>query len=462
VTNIPESATGAGASRAGIVGWLLFDWASQPFYTLVTTFLFAPYFAAHVAPDPAAGQALWGFAAAAAGLVIALASPVLGAVADAAGARKPWIAAFSVLFMAGCFALWWAEPGGTAPLLPILVAFALATIGAEFATVFTNAMMPRLVPERLLGRLSGAGLAMGYAGGLVSFVVMLVFVVADPGTGRTLFGLDPVFSLDPVRHEGSRAAGPLSALWYAVFVLPLFLFTPDAGARLKLGPAAIAGVERLGATLREARRHAQAFTFLIAHMLYQDGLSALFVFGGIYAASVFGWPALGIGIFGLLITVSAMLGAALGGWLDDRIGPWRVVGGAVVAIVLLVIALLSVTRDRIFFVVPVAPASGGLFASTAERLYLGLGLVLGAVAGPVQSASRTYLARVAPRESITAFFGLYALSGKLTAFAAPLLVGVVTAWTGSQRLGIAVILVFFLSGLVLLRRAGPIARPAAI
>ena len=156
------------AGPAGVFGWLLFDWAGQPFFTLVTTFVFAPYFASAVAPDPATGQALWGFATGAAGLCIALLSPALGAIADAGGPKKPWIAAFGGLMCLASISLWWVAPGAPAAVTLGLVAFALGTIGAEFAQTFNNAMMPRVVPPEKLGRLSGTGWAVGYVGGLVS------------------------------------------------------------------------------------------------------------------------------------------------------------------------------------------------------------------------------------------------------------------------------------------------------
>src|SRR5260221_9104686 len=148
-------------SRAAVVSWIFFDWAAQPYFTLITTFVFAPYFASFVAPDPASGQALWGFATAAAGLMIALMSPVLGAIADASGRRKPWIAGFGVLLVIGSAFMWIGRPGDPAVIPPLLLAYAIASVGVEFATVFNNAIMPTLVPPDKIGRLSGTGWATG-------------------------------------------------------------------------------------------------------------------------------------------------------------------------------------------------------------------------------------------------------------------------------------------------------------
>src|ERR1700680_2902295 len=147
--------------RAAVISWIFFDWAAQPYFTLITTFVFAPYFATHVTADPASGQSLWGFATAAAGLLIALLSPVVGAIRDAGARRKPWIAAFGALLVIGSCLMWFGKPGDTKVIPPLLLAYAIATVGAEFATVFNNAMMPSLVSPDQLGRLSGTGWATG-------------------------------------------------------------------------------------------------------------------------------------------------------------------------------------------------------------------------------------------------------------------------------------------------------------
>ena len=308
------------ASRRAIAGWVLFDWACQPFFTLVTTFVYAPYFASVVVGDGARGQALWGFAAGTAGILVALFSPVLGAVADATGRRKPWIAAFGLLLIIGSSALWFGRPGDANTIAVVLVAFVVGSIGVEFASVFNNAMMPTLVPQSRLGRLSGLGWAMGYVGGLVSLAFTLVFLAANPQTGRTLAGFAPLFGLDASMSEGDRATGPLSALWFIVFVLPLFLFTPDGKKAMNLGPAIRVGLRNFAATLREIRHHANSVIFLLANMIYANGLGALFAFGGIYAAGSFGWTTIEIGVFGILITIAASAGALTGGWLDDKFG----------------------------------------------------------------------------------------------------------------------------------------------
>ncbi len=439
--------------RRAVAAWVMFDWSAQPFFTLITTFIFAPFFATSLAADPVSGQALWGYATGAAGLAIALLSPLLGGVADMTGPRKPWIAVFGAMLVLGSGLLWFAAPGHPSAVPIALSGFILATIGAEFATVFNNAMMTRLVPPDRIGRLSGTGWAAGYLGGLVSLVLMLGFLAASPETGKTLLGLAPALGLDPQAREGDRISGPLTALWFVAFVAPMFLLTPDmprTGVRLK--DAAARGFSQLGQTLSEVRRWPSMARFLIANMIYQDGLVALFAFGAIYAAGVFGWTTIEVGIFGILLTLTGVFGALAGGWLDDRIGGKPVVLGSIIILVATCFGILSLGRGHVLFVIPAAPAvpGDGLFGSLPEQIYLGLGLVIGLVAGPLQAASRSLLARLSPPDRTGQFFGLFALSGKVTSFMGPTLVALATDISNRQEAGLAVLVVFFTVGALLL------------
>lgn len=443
---------------AGLAGWVLYDWAAQPFYTQITVFVFAPYFATRLATSPVEGQAYWGYATAAAGLVIALCSPFLGAIADAAGRRKPWIFFFSIFLVLSSWALWYAAPGVDNAVAIALLAFAIGTISVEFATVFTNAMMPGLVSPERLGRLSGIGWATGYVGGLVSLIIALGLFATNPATGKTLFGLTPLFGLDPATFEGDRASGPLTAVWYAIFVIPLFLFTPDIPKKMNLGRAVRVGLADTFTTIRSLPSHGAIGRYLAANLVYTDGLIALFAFGGIYAASVFGWGAIELGLFGMLLTATGTVGALIGGSLDDRLGPKPVIVTSLVLMILSCFAIVSTDATHLLFVVPVdAPVPGdGLFASVGEKWYLVLGGIIGAVAGPLQSASRTLMARITPPDKMTQFFGLYALSGKVTSFFGPLVVGILTQVSQSQRIGFSAIILFFLVGaLLLIRVAAP-------
>ena len=439
--------------RSAVISWIFFAWAAEPFFTLITTFVFAPYFATHVAADPASGQSLWGFATAAAGLTIALMSPVLGAIADASGRRKPWIAAFGAMLVIGSSLMWFGEPGDVGAIAPLLLAYSIATVGVEFATVFNNSMMPTLVPPDRIGRLSGTGWATGYVGGILSLFLVLGFLAASPETGHTLFGFAPLFGLDPVTHQGDRITGPLTGMWFIIFALPMFLLTPDYPAKRRWREALREGLAELRQTLAELPKRKSLAAFLLANMIYTDGLVSLFAFGGIYAAGTFGWNTIQIGTFGIILAIAGTFGAWLGGKFDDRLGPRPVIAGSMLILLLAVIAILLVDRDSILFVKVAAPVAGGaLFAAPAERAYLVLGCLIGAAGGPLQAASRTLLIRMAPTHRIAQYFGLFALTGKVTSFVGPLLIGVVTAVTESQKAGMAVLVLFFVAGLALLGR----------
>lgn len=451
-----QSATGPvkQAPMRALVSWVLFDWSAQPYYTLVLTFLFAPYFATVVVGDAARGQTLWGYAAAAAGVMIAIGSPLLGALADGRGRRKPWIALFSLLLVAGLATLWLATPGASGGTIALILGgFVLATLAAEFTQVFTNAIMPGLVPAEKLGRLSGTGWAVGYAGGLVSLALVAGLVVTDPATGKTILGLDPLLKLDLASREGDRLVGPLAAVWYALFMIPFFLFVPDAHlvAQAADAPRRTALAE-LWDTIRGLPAHPDMLYFLLARMLYTDGLSAIFAFGGIYGAAVFGWQAMELGQFGIILTVTGIIGALIGGFLDDRVGAKAVILGALAILLLGALGILSVDKTHVLFGVEVAPKLAGSspFSSPGERVFLAFAMVVGIVSAPVQAASRSMLARLAPPDKMTQFFGLFAFSGKVTAFMAPFLIATVTAATGSQRAGMGAIALFLIVGMALM------------
>ncbi len=429
------------ASKLGQFSWALFDWANQPFFTVVTTFIFAPYFANVMVGDPIRGQAAWAFTQSTSGIIIALLSPFLGAMADAGGRRKPYIFAFQLLLFAGCAALWWAYPHRPDLAGPISWAVVAATVGAEMSIVFNNAQLPNIVRPERMGRLSGFGWGLGYCGGLVSLGVVLAIHFSG--------GADPDYVLE-------RLTGPASSLWLAVFVLPMFLFTPDqAGARrLSLVDAAKQGGRSLWSTVRKLRHFRNALTYLVAFMLYNDGLAAIIAFGGVYASATFGWDTTTLGIFGIVLTVFAIPGAFLGGRIDDRIGSKRTVQLAIAGVIIATIGIVNVTADRLFFVIPVDALSPtrDLFGSVQEKVFMAFALLLGFCMGPMQAASRTMIGRLAPPGMTGEFYGLFALSGRATAWMAPTAIGIITTATQSTRLGVACVLVFLVLGFVLLWR----------
>ena len=411
-----------GARPRALFAWCLYDWANSAFPTVITTFVFATYFTKGIAPDPVSGTAYWGYAMSGSALAVALAGPILGAFADHAGRRKPWIFGFTTLCVVLTAALWFARPEPSFVLFALLLA-ASANFAFEMGMIFYNAMLPDLAFSRRIGRLSGWAWGLGYAGGLSCLVVGLVlFVQPDP----------PYFGLDREAAEHVRITAPLVAVWFGLFSLPLLRWTPDSPASgLGLCEAAKRGLSTLAATLKRVRDYRQIARFLLARMIYTDGLNTLFAFGGIYAAGTFGMGFTEIMVFGIGLNVAAGLGAAVFGWIDDAIGSKRTILISIAALTLFTGAMLMVDTKTLLWVA---------------------GLGLSVFVGPAQAASRTMMARLAPEHLRTEMFGLYALSGKATAFLGPALLGWVTVTMDSQRWGMATILAFFAVGAILLLR----------
>jgi UMF1 family MFS transporter len=394
---------------------------------VISTFVFAAYFTRGVAPDETTGTLLWGNATAVAAILVALMSAPLGAIADQTGRRKPWLAALTAVTILATLGLWGVLPDSDF-IVRALVLVVIATVAFEFSSVFYNAMLPEIAPAKAMGRISGIGWGLGYAGGVVCLAVSLfVLVQADP----------PPFGLDPETQEPVRATVLLVAAWFAVFSLPLFLMVPERVRPQRAGPKASTvaivrgGLSELWHTLRGLDLKSPVVRFLIARMFYADGLTTLFTFGGIYAAGTFGMPFAEIILFGIALNVTAGLGAVCFGWIDDWVGPKRAITWALVGLILFG-ALALVAPNAFWFWVA--------------------GMALGIFMGPTQAASRTLMARLAPPDQRAEMFGLYAFSGKATNFAGPLIFAWTTALFDSQRAGMATILVFLLVGLILLRR----------
>lgn len=408
-------------TRRAVAAWCFYDWGFTASHAVIDTFIFSVYFTRSVAPTPEIGTAVWSHAVAVGGLLVALSSPPLGAIADRAGRRKPWIAVFTALSVLALSALFLVtpEPGSMTFCLVLMTA---ATLVRELAFVFFNAMLPDLGPPERLGRISGWGWAMGYAGGLACLVVALYGLVkAD----APLFGL-----LSKDQMANVRAVGPLTALWFGLFALPLFLWTPDRPSNgIGWRQAAREGVATLAGTLRHIRRHRNLVWFLVASALYRDGLTTLVGFGGIYAAGTFGMSFQEILIFAIGLNVTAGLGATAFAWIDDAIG----------ARTTILITLVGLTAF-----------STGVLLVHDKGWFMGLALGLGTFMGPAQSAGRSLLARMAPPDMVAECFGLYSLSGRAAAFMGPLALGWATAAFDSQRAGMATILAFFLAGFALM------------
>lgn len=429
--------------RQRIWGWFFFDWASQPYNTLLITFIFAPY-VSELMQDGAAAQTAWGIGIAGAGVLIAVLAPILGALADTAGNRLRWIWGFSALYVIGSAMLWFAAPDSF-NLTTTLLFFAIGMIGMEFATIFTNSMLPDLATRDEIGRVSGNGWAFGYVGGLIALVIMLVFFAESAETGTTFVGLAPALGLDAGAREGTRFVGPLTALWYALFMVPFVLWVRDPRP-VKPHPGAVKeALTGLWGTIKGLPRTPSLFAYLTSSMFYRDALNGLYTFGGIYAAGVLEWSVVDTGIFGILAIIAGAIFAWIGGHLDTRFGPKPVIIGAIVVLTLVALTTATISRESVLGIA-VGPES-----SLPDRTFYVLGSIIGAAGGVLQSASRTMMVRQANPDRMTEAFGLYALAGKATSFIAPATIAFATWASGSQQIGVTPLIALFLLGLVLLR-----------
>ncbi|NEK21375.1 MFS transporter [Sulfitobacter sp. JBTF-M27] len=442
------------SQRKRIWGWYFFDWASQPYNTLLLTFIFGPYFAqtatnalieGGMAVDAAKAQAqaYWGYGLTVTGICIAILAPILGAIADSTGKRMPWIWLFSLLYFVGAGALWWTAPQDFS-ILWALFFFGIGLIGMEFATIFTNSYLPELDPDPAeRGRISGSGWAFGYVGGVVALIAMIALFQAGEN-GRTMAGLSPLFGLDPGTEADTRIVGPFAAIWFAIFMIPFFLYTRDdptfEGKRYRFGQ----GLSDLMRTLRNLPRHPSLLAYLGSSMFYRDALNGMYTFGGIYALGVLNWSIIDIGIFGILAAISGAIFCWIGGRVDRRIGPMPVIVFCCVTLILTAILIISLTPTSIMGI------DFGEGTSAPDVAFYIAGALIGAAGGALQASSRNMMTRQGDPERMTEAFGLYALSGKATSFLAPALIAVTSDITGSQRLGISPVVGLFILGLILL------------
>ncbi|OAN79030.1 MFS transporter [Jannaschia sp. EhC01] len=450
--SLPPYDSASPEGKRCIRGWWAFDWASQPYFTLGLTFVFGPYFAS-VAADyylgtgldeqaaDAQAQSLWSLGQTITGVIIALCAPVLGALADNAGKRMPWVVVFSLFYVLGAASLWFLMPDGGF-LLGALIAFGVGLIGAEFTTVFTNSLLPELGSKEEIGRISGSGFAWGYAGGVTALFIMLLLFVEQDG-GKTLIGLDPLLGFDAETREGTRFVGPFMAAWYVIFMIPFALWVREAPRTPKPGGARRA-LGDLVAMVRSLPGRISLTSYLVGSMFYRDALNALYTFGGTYAVLVLNWDITQVGIFGVIAAMTSAVSTWVGGIVDERTGPKPVIVAMILVLMGVCLFILGMTRDSIW---GIGLAEG---SSLPDIAFFICGAVIGGAGGVLQAASRTMMVRHADPDKPTEAFGLYALSGKATSFLGPALIFLATTTFGDARLGMLPLVLLFTVGLILL------------
>jgi len=406
------------SDRKVIASWCLYDWANSAFNTLVVTFVYSTYFSQTFADDPGRGTALWARGITVSAVIIAVLAPLAGALADQGDRRKYLIGCtLTCCLMTGT--LTFVRPDQANAAFMAMVVFVMANVAFEVGLVFYNAFLPTITSEESIGRVSGYGWGLGYVGGLGCLALALPFATGDP----------PPLGVSTSAGFNIRATNLLVAGWFLIFSVPLFLFVRDPDGRrhrVDVG-AAIADLRQ---TFTHLRRYRQVLRFLVARLIYNDGLVTIFAFGGIYAAGTFGFTISDVIVFGIVLNLVAGVGAWLFGFVDDRLG-----GKTTIMISLAFLGFSTVLAtfapDRFWFWVA--------------------GIGVGFFLGPNQSASRSLMGRFVPKQHESAFFGLFAFSGKATAFAGPWLLGALSD-AYSQRVGVFSVLLFFVVGGLLLMR----------
>jgi len=455
------SATGAKvADLRGQLSWAMFEWSRAPYVALVTIYVFAPYFTNTVIGDPVKGQGMWSLANTLAGVVVALLAPITGAMADRLGRRKPWLVGIAAFMAISCLLLWWVMPAGQGGL-PVPVVMTLIVIlvaGFSCGEVFHNSMLPAIVSPQRIGWLSGVGLAVNNFGALIALSAVL-WVIALPASHMVDWSFlpgQPWFGLDPSRHEHERIVGPIAAVWLLLFQLPLLLWTPDAQpSGISMRQAVGEGWKQLKHTVKYARRLSNVGLFLVARMLFTDGLVAIIVYAGIYVSGVFAWDVAAMLLFGLALTPAGVVGGLLGGWIDNHLGSKRSVQIAIAGAIVSMFCAISTTSNQIFFL-PYDSANAEplwsfpYFQTLPEVIYLASFVVLVIFIGAIFANSRAMMARISPISMMSQFFGLYAVSGWATAFIGHGLVALTTTVFHSQRAGFASPIFLLIAGLILI------------
>ena len=424
-------------NKLTVFSWSMYDFANQPFTTLIVTFIYGTFFTKVIAENEIVGTLLWSRGITITALIVAFLSPLMGAIADRGGYRKLYLIFWTWVSITGSLILWFPIEG---QVLFALAAFIIGNVGFEMGGVFCNAFLPEIAPKEKIGRISGYGWSFGYVGGLIALALGLLLFI-NPEI--------PIFNLDKSTHEHIRGTNIMVAIWFAVFSIPTFLFVNEDHRSGKKKTNLIAdSIKQVRETFRNVRQYRELTRFLIARLIYNDGLITVFAFGGIYAAGTFDFSFQEIMIFAIVLNVAAGLGAFLMGFLDDFIGGKQTIQISNYGLILAcIIAVVAPNRDLFNIALPII----GDTIISGKTLFWLSGILIGIFSGPNQASSRSLMARFVPQGKENEFFGFFAFSGKATAFIGPFFLGYFTLLFNSQRYGIAVVLFLLVIGTILLR-----------
>ena len=406
-----------------ILGWCFYDFANSPFTTIIVTFIYSAYFASGIVGNEAMGQVYWGNAVTICAIIIAILSPIMGAVADQGGYRKSFLLFWTWICIIFSILLFFPKSGD---IYSALILFIIANVAFEMGCVFCNAYVPTISTKENTGKISGYGYAFGYLGGLLALVLGLVTIALPE---------QPMFGISLEDGENYRAMNILVALWLIVFSIPTFLWLNKDNRKKKINIILIKdSFNQLKGTFRDIKKIKNTIRFLVARLFYNDALITIFSFGGIIAVGVYDFSLEKMLIFGIVLGAAAGIGAFLMGFIDDKIGSKKTILLSNLFLIIATIMVVSINDESIFWVA---------------------GIMVGFWSGPNQSASRSLMSKLSPKDKQNEFFGFFAFSGKITAFLGPFLLAQTTyvalqyynfEKASAQRLGVSVVLFLFILG----------------
>jgi UMF1 family MFS transporter len=458
VVDPPVAATvgGDGKLTRGGVAWALFEGGRDPYVILITIYIFMPYVAGFMVGDPVRGQEIISRWSQYAGWAVMLTAPLLGASIDQLGRRKPWLGLIVAAMVPMIAALWWAKPDGSGlSVTMVMVITMLLGLLFAYTEVLHNSLLIRAAGLGGAHKASGLALSMGN-GFSVLALGFTAWAFALPGkVSWSWVPKTPLFGLEVSSHEPERVVVLMAAGLFLFCSIPLFLFTPDAPRTgTPVLKALRGGLSELAGMVKTVGHYKDAAIYLVSRMFYVDGMNAILIYSGIYAIGVMKWGALEMLIYGILLSVLAVLGGFVGRWLDAGLGPKGAVRLEIFMSLLGIIAILGMAPDKIFYFWPYDVAAhapiwtGPVFRTLPEAVFILIGFSNAIFITAQYASSRTLLTRITPAEQTGAFFGVYALSGVATGWLGPMMVNLGTRITKTQQGGFATIIILLAIGMV--------------
>ena len=399
-----------------IFNFALYDFANSAFTTIIITFIFSTYFAKQIAPNPVLGQSYWGWTIGITGVVVALIGPLLGTIADKKNYSEFFIKIFTIICISLTCLLWFSKPSEKY-LIYTLFIVGLANIFYELSLIFYNSTLKKLSESNNLGKSSGFSFALGYIGGIIVLIICITIFIDNDSLP---------FGLSKENSENVRATSILVAFWYLIFSMP-FLFNLKKTNKNEIDKK-INNTKNFKELIWDKGLN-NIGKFLLARMLYADGLNAIIIMGGIFAVGVFSLEIKDLLVLSVLMNITAFIGAIVGGYANDRFSSKSVIIFSLIGLILSSSIILFLKSKIIF-----------LFFASINGFFI----------GPVQSASRVFMTKSIDENNQASGFGLFALSGKLTSFIGPLLVSTITYISNSQKIGFSSAIALLLIGLLVL------------